>query len=121
MKTQTSTLPILLQHARKRADQAPGQTVGVPTGTIYSHTCPCDASGTPLSSEMLVLVKLTGGPMVMGSVAATHGDHLRIGSRVRMILDEANAEDQPASHRHRFEQVLAPAGVSVNRLAPANV
>jgi hypothetical protein len=118
MKIQRFILPSFLQQARHLADGTSSHPVGIPTGTVYSHTCPCDASGEALSGELLVLVKLTGGPMVMGSLVAPSGERLQIGSRVRMVLEEAHIEEQPASHRHRFEPMhAAPAAAGDSRQA----
>ncbi len=59
--------------------------------------------------------------MVMGSLASPEAGRLRIGCRVRMILDEAHLEEQPTSHRHRFEPLQAPSIAQVNRLEIASV
>ncbi|MBU6300354.1 MAG: hypothetical protein KGS60_02270 [Verrucomicrobia bacterium] len=106
MKTTNPTLSSFLEQARHLAEGPSSQPVGLPIGTVYSHTYPCDDGGGAMSGDWLVLVRLTGGPMVMGSIAAPPGQRLQIGTSVRMILEGVHQDEQPASHRHRFEAVM---------------
>lgn len=117
MKTNTSLLLARIDRGKRRADALERQPVGVPTGVIYSHTRACDGNGVPSSDDTLVLVKLTGGPMVMGAMLTAAGERLEIGSRVRMVLDEGHVEVQPASHRNRFEKVNVQALAEAREMA----
>lgn len=106
MKPQTSLpSPVSPDRSRTRTDLPEGS----PTGVVYSYTfAPSVSSAVDgKDQETLVLVKLNGGPMLMGSVSGASRQEVRIGARVRMLIPLEESGER-LNGRHVFEPLRLP-------------
>tara|TARA_R110002096_G_scaffold67332_4_gene163307 strand:+ start:6249 stop:6677 length:429 start_codon:yes stop_codon:yes gene_type:complete len=86
---------------------------GIPTGQVFSFTFPPAEFGDSALPSMLVLVKLEGGPLVMGTLDGVRRQDVEIGSGVRMLCPD---DEDIFNEEIRFELV----GKAVAENSPEN-
>jgi hypothetical protein len=93
---------------------------GIPTGVVYSYTFapPSSCNGSDDSAQMLVLVQLTGGPMLLGSLTGVSAREAKIGARVRMVFQAGEGETETICGGHVFEPLRQTASATKPQARP---